>query len=501
MLLSKKKLIVFELANNHMGDLKHAINIIKKYANFKKKFKSFEFGFKLQFRDLKTFIHPEKKKRNDIHYIKRFSETALNKKEFKRLVYEIKKNGFISICTPFDENSVDTIHKLKIEIIKVASCSFNDWPLLEKIANKNKPVIASTAGATEKEIDSVVTFFKNRKKDFALMHCVAEYPTPQKNLNFNRLKYLINKYPKIQVGYSTHEHPDETNNVSLAVAMGATIFEKHVGLENEKYSLNKYTSNLIQTENWLKNITRASSICGSIQNNFNVNKKELISLNQLKRGLFAKNKIKKGSIISPKDFFLAFPPEKNQILANDYSKYSQFIAKKTISKNSKIDKFNTEIVNIRKKIIKIVSNTNDMIKKSNHTFYGKINYEISHHYGLDKFKKFGIVILNIINEEYCKKILVIFPGQTHPEQFHKKKTETFHILSGEIILKLNNKIIKLKKGNLVTIKKNSKHEFKSLKGAVIEEVSTTHFKKDSYYTDLNISKNLNRKTVVNYYWE
>ena len=44
-----------------------------------------------------------------------------------------------------------------------------------------------------------------------------------------------------------------------------------------------------------------------------------------------------------------------------------------------------------------------MIKKSNHTFYGKINYEISHHYGLDKFKKFGIVILNIINEEYCKK--------------------------------------------------------------------------------------------------
>ena len=82
---------------------------------------------------------------------------------------------------------------MKIEIIKVASCSFNDWPLLEKIANTNKPVIASTAGATEKEIDSVVTFFKNRKKDFALMHCVAEYPTPQKNLNFNRLKYLINK--------------------------------------------------------------------------------------------------------------------------------------------------------------------------------------------------------------------------------------------------------------------------------------------------------------------
>ena len=50
-------------------------------------------------------------------------------------------------------------------------------------------------------------------------------------------------------------------------------------------------------------------------------------------------------------------------------------------------------------------------------------------------------------------------------------------MSGEIILKLNNKIIKLKKGNLVTIKKNSKHEFKSLKGAVIEEVSTTHFKR------------------------
>ena len=108
-----------------------------------------------------------------------------------------------------------------VEIIKIASCSFTDWPLLEKVVGK-KPIIASTAGATEQQIDKVVTFFKNRNKDFALMHCVAEYPTPNNKLNLNRLKFLKEKQD-IKIGYSTHENPDETNNISMAISMEKII--------------------------------------------------------------------------------------------------------------------------------------------------------------------------------------------------------------------------------------------------------------------------------------
>jgi N-acetylneuraminate synthase len=66
--------------------------------------------------------------------------------------------GFLSICTPFDEKSVDLIDQQKFNIIKIASCSFTDWPLLERVVRSDKPIIASTAGASLEEIDKVVSF-------------------------------------------------------------------------------------------------------------------------------------------------------------------------------------------------------------------------------------------------------------------------------------------------------------------------------------------------------
>jgi len=232
------KFYVLEMANNHMGNVNHGIKIIKEFAKVTKKY-PFNFGFKLQYRDLDTFIHKNLKNRDDIKYIKRFKETKLKENDLKKIISTIKKNKFVPVCTPFDEKSVDKIVKHNFEIIKIASCSFTDWPLIEKIASANKPVIASTAGATLEDIEKVVRFFKNRSKDFALMHCVAEYPTYDKNLNLNRLKYLINKFPNLQIGYSTHENPCDNTIVSLAIAMGANIFEKHVGLQTTKYKLNK----------------------------------------------------------------------------------------------------------------------------------------------------------------------------------------------------------------------------------------------------------------------
>jgi len=120
---------------------------------------------------------------------------------------------------------------------------------------------------------------------------------------------------------------------------------------------------------------------------------------------------------------------------------------------------------------------------------------------MQNFKKFGIVLLNIINGIYCKKILVLFKNQTHPQQFHKTKRETFHILHGSIRLKLNNNIMIKNKGDIITIEPKVKHEFFSISDSVIEEISSTHFKADSYYTDPKIQKNQNRKTNVKFVWE
>ena len=67
------------------------------------------------------------------------------------------------MVTPFDENSVDLAIKHNVEYLKIASCSFGDWPLLEKISEVNKKIVASCAGATLQTIENVVSFFRNRK--------------------------------------------------------------------------------------------------------------------------------------------------------------------------------------------------------------------------------------------------------------------------------------------------------------------------------------------------
>jgi len=219
-----RPLFIFEMANNHMGDTAHGIAIIRAIREACQGF-PFEFAFKLQYRDMDTFIHPSFEGRDDIKYVKRFEETRLSPAQFETLLATMRDCGFKTVCTPFDENSVDLIEAQDIETIKIASCSLTDWPLLERIARTNKPVIASTAGATPEEIDNVVSFFLHRGKPLTLMHCMAEYPTPDENLHIARIDALRSRYPDVRIGFSTHEDPTRTEPVMLALAKGALVFE------------------------------------------------------------------------------------------------------------------------------------------------------------------------------------------------------------------------------------------------------------------------------------
>ena len=86
-----KPLFIFELANNHCGNLEHGLTIIRKFHDTVKEYKEFfNFGFKLQYRHLDTFIHPDFKDRNDIKYVKRFLDTRLAPVQFKMLKDEFQ---------------------------------------------------------------------------------------------------------------------------------------------------------------------------------------------------------------------------------------------------------------------------------------------------------------------------------------------------------------------------------------------------------------------------
>ena len=494
-----EKLVVFEMANNHMGDIEHGFRVISEFGAVARSFPEFRFAFKLQYRDLDTFIRPSMKGRDDIKYIKRFSETRLSLDQFNQLVAKIRQEGFLAMATPFDNASVSTIVHQDLDILKIASCSFTDWPLLEEAVKTDLPIIASTAGANIEDIDRVVSFLTHRNKNFAIMHCVGEYPTADEKLHISQLDYLKQRYPGVRIGFSTHENPANTDIVKMAVAKGTTLFEKHVGVGTEKYPLNAYSASPKQVLDWLESARYALSVCGVGTSRLPVNEAERASLMSLRRGVFLNKDLPEGHVITASDVYFAFPPDEGQFTANDWSKYSQFKTLEKMGKDQAINSKNAHRVDTREKVLEIAQKVQQIIKDSSITVPGGIDLEISHHYGMDRFDEFGLTMLTVVNRGYCKKLLVSLPGQQHPEQYHEKKEETFHVLYGEVHLYLNGEKKVCVPGDVINVEPGVRHAFSSPNGSVIEEISSTHFKDDSYYTDVSIMQNKNRKSMLTYW--
>ena len=95
--------------------------------------------------------------------------------------------------------SRDLIEKLKIDIIKIASVSGNDFSLLSRVVKNKLPKIISTGGLLLNKIDKIVSFMKHRAQNFAIMHCVAIYPTENKDMNLAFIKNLIERYNDITI--------------------------------------------------------------------------------------------------------------------------------------------------------------------------------------------------------------------------------------------------------------------------------------------------------------
>ena len=497
--LPSKPTFVLEMANNHMGDVEHGLRLIRAFAAVCKDYPQFAFGFKMQYRQLDTLIHPDFRDRMDIKYIQRFSQTVLSVENLRKLVAEIKAQGFIAICTPFDEASVDRILEDGFDVLKVASCSFTDWPLLERIGQADKPVIASTGGAEAEDIDNVVSFFKNRKRDLSLLHCVAEYPTPDERLQINQIDFLRARYPGITVGFSTHEEPDATLPITVAIAKGCRLFEKHVGLPTDTYAINGYSATPEQVRGWLQAAVRAFALCGIEDARIEPSREELASLFALRRGVYAVRDIAPGERVRNEDVQFAIPTQDGHVTANDWSKYQHFYATEAISAGKPVLRSNTRKENVRNKVWEIVQRVSDLLKAGNVVVPGEAALEISHHYGIDRFDEFGITMVTVVNRGYCKKLIAVLPGQKHPDQYHKRKEETFHVLHGTLIITLDGVARECRPGAVIVVERGVHHAFESTTGAVFEEISSTHEVDDSFYTDTEIGKNPNRKTFLSYW--
>jgi sialic acid synthase SpsE/quercetin dioxygenase-like cupin family protein len=490
-------LFIFEMANSHQGSVEHGKDIIHEMGKIARKY-NIKAAVKLQYRNLDTFIHPDYKGRKDVNHIPRFESTRLTYDQFTELVEAIRSEGMIAMSTPFDEYGVDWCMDQGLDIIKVASCSSLDWPLLEKIAATHKPVIISVGGKTISDIDKLYNYFTHKRCDFAFMHCIAEYPAPIERLQLDFIDKLRRRYPDNVIGYSGHEDPDDNVIPMMAIAKGAKILERHVGLPTETISLNAYSMNPDQADKWVKSALEAKEICKMKKETERyISQAEIDSLNSLMRGVYLKHDVKKGTELKREDVFFAMPNHDKQMTSGEF--FEGVVASKDYKANEELHE--TKPVTDTNLARSVIHDVKGMLYEANIYLGDTFEAELSHHYGMKHFRQFGAVIISIVNREYCKKLIAVLPGQQHPDHMHKVKEETFQLLYGDLEVVVDGEEREMKPGDIQTVLRGQMHSFSSRTGAVFEEISTTHVKNDSYYEDPVIAKKdlMERKTKV-YKW-
>lgn len=135
--------------------------------------------------------------------------------------------GFLS--TPFDLESIDFLEELNMDFWKIPSGEITNLPYLLKIRETKRPIVLSTGMSNLEEItEAISTLEEKGSRDIKILHCTTEYPAPLEEVNLKAMITMKDVFQK-EVGYSDH-----TQGIDIpiaAVALGATVIEKHFTLD------------------------------------------------------------------------------------------------------------------------------------------------------------------------------------------------------------------------------------------------------------------------------
>ncbi len=202
-----------------------------------------------------------------------------------------KKIGFMA--SAFDEESLRYILNMDIEYLKIPSGEITNIPYLRLAGSKNKKVILSTGMSDIDEIEAAVNVLLISglaKKNLSILHCNTEYPTDFRDVNLNAMKTLASKF-QTKVGYS--DHTKGSHVAVAAVALGASVIEKHLTL-NKKLKGPDHSSSLEPKEfiKFVERIRTTEEILGSHEKI--PTKSELRNINHARKVIVASKSISKG---------------------------------------------------------------------------------------------------------------------------------------------------------------------------------------------------------------
>jgi len=215
----------------------------------------------------------------------------------KELIAYCQEKDIMFLSTPFDHESINLLSDLGLKIFKIPSGEITNLPYLRHIGSLGKKVILSTGMSNLGEVGDALNILINAgtsKDNITVLHANTMYPTPMEDVNLNAM-LTIQKEFAVAVGYSDHTLGIEVD--IAAVAMGASIIEKHFTLDNAMEGPDHKAS--LEPEELKAMVSAIRNIEKALGSNEKIlSPSEEVNINIVRKSIVASCPIRKGELLS-----------------------------------------------------------------------------------------------------------------------------------------------------------------------------------------------------------
>lgn len=306
----KRVIIIAEAGVNHNGDINKAKQLIDKAVEASVdyiKFQTFKTELCISKNAVKADYQIENTQNSSESQLEMVKKLELSFDQFIELEKYCNQKNIKFLSTGFDSESLTFLAQLGVTIAKIPSGEITNLPYLRQVASLFPEVILSTGMATIDEIKDAVKVLTDNgisKDKITILHCNTEYPTPMEDVNLKAMLH-IQRELGLPIGYSDHTLGIEVP--IAAVALGATVIEKHFTLDktlpgpDHKASLEP--DELKAMVSAIRNIEKAIGGSGLKE----VSKSEEKNKPIARKSIVAATDIKKGDIFTPENLTVKRP--------------------------------------------------------------------------------------------------------------------------------------------------------------------------------------------------
>lgn len=305
-----KVIIIAEAGVNHNGDIEIAKKLIDSASKAKADYIKFQ-TFKAENIVTKMAEKSEyQKSRTDSSKTNQFEmlkSLELNYESHLELINYCNDKNIKFLSSAFDLESIDFLQSLNMDLFKIPSGEITNFPYLKKISYLDKPIVLSTGMATIDDIKNALNVLTSNNltlDKISVLHCNTSYPTPMSDVNLKAMNHISKKF-NVKVGYSDHTLGIEVP--IAAVAMGATIIEKHLTLNREMDGPDHFAS--LEPKEFYEMVLAIKNISLACKGNGikKPTESELKNVIAARKSIVAKKKILKGEIFNENNLTIKRP--------------------------------------------------------------------------------------------------------------------------------------------------------------------------------------------------